>query len=114
MIRSIAVALSLGLAVPAWAEDTVPGRATELQEGAPAPYTGSLVDRERMGVILAKRVAAELERDALRLEVLDARAKQAAAEAAGGPSWGVLIGVTATALVVGVAGGVALVYAARR
>ena len=95
------------------APTTAPGRATELQEGAPAPYAGSLVDRERMGAIYAKRIAAELERDALRLSEQDARARQAAAEkerdsvkVGAGPSWGTLIGVGATALVVGLVLGV--------
>lgn len=93
-----------------------PGRAVELAEGQAAPYAGSLVDRERMGAIYAKRIAAELERDAVRLEVQDARARQAAAEserdrakASKGPSWGTLFGVAGSALVLGVAGGIAAV-----
>jgi hypothetical protein len=77
------------------------------------PYRGSLLDRQRVGTILAKRLAAESERDALRLEVQDARARQGQAEqerdaarAGQGPSWGTLIGVTGAALVLGIVGGV--------
>ncbi len=123
MSRCLAILLSLALvAAPilARAEEPQqpPGRATELAEGQAAPYAGSLVDRERMGAILAKRIAAELERDAMRLDLQQAQhdrdvaaQKAAEAESARGPSWGVLIGVTATALVIGIAGGVAATLA---
>lgn len=119
---ALAVALSLALAVPALAQDAgpppAPGRAVEIRacppyppdagECPPVPYSGSLVDRERMGAILSKRWAAEAERDALRLSEQDARARQQAAERErdSGVGWGVLIGVTGAALVVGVVLGV--------
>lgn len=113
----LSVALSLA---PALARaDAPPGRAVELQQcpaadgatpaaGCAVPYAGSLVDKERMGVILAKRIAAELERDALRLSEQDARARRDAAEQErdGRPSWGTLIGVTGAALVLGIVAGV--------
>lgn len=131
MTRALAVILALAVAAlpfSARAQDAgveaPPGRAVELEQcpaadgqvpdgGCSVPFKGSLVDRERMGAILAKRIAAEMERDAQRLLAQDAAAKQAAAElerdqvkAAKGPSWGVLIGVSATALVLGLVGGV--------
>lgn len=120
MIRGLTITLALALALPARAQDagatSPPGRAVDLQEGQPAPYAGALLDRERLQVIVAKRTAAELERDALRLEVQDARARQQAAEGERDSrvSWGAVLGVTGAALVLGVAGGVALVYAARK
>ena len=96
-----------------------PGRAVELQQcpaadgrvpdgGCAVPYSGSLVDKERMGVILAKRIAAELECDALRLSEQDARARRDAAERErdGRPSWGALVGVAGAALVLGLVAGV--------
>lgn len=121
-VRALAVilALSVALVPTARAQDAGtaehPGRAVDLKEGQPAPYAGALLDRPRLEVILARRTAAELERDALRLEVTDARARQQAAEGERGSrvSWGVLLGVTGAALVLGVVGGVALVYAARK
>lgn len=119
--RLLAIILALGLAMPAArAEDPAatrfvapaPGRAVELAEGQPAPYQGSLLDRERLQVILAKRVAAELERDALRLIEQDARALVAQAESR--PQWATLLAVGAGCLVAGLAGGVALVVWAKQ
>lgn len=123
MTRAIALLLALSVALaPAAARAqgtgaaSPPGRAVDLEAGQPAPYTGALLDRERVQAILAKRTAAELERDALRLEVQDARARQQAAEGERDArvSWGAVLGVTGAALVLGVVGGVALVYAAKK
>jgi hypothetical protein len=92
-----------------------PGRAVELEVGQPALYRGSLVDAERMAAILAKRRAAELETAALRLGLQDAQAARQAAEsrAAARPDWGTAVAVALGALVVGVAGGVALATVGR-
>jgi fatty acid desaturase len=112
---ALLLALALAIAPVLAHASEPPGRAVELQEGSAAPYTGALVDRERMGAILSKRIAAELERDALRLEVQDARARQAAAEQerSGRPSWGVVLGVGGAALVLGLVAGVVGVLAAQ-
>ena len=88
----------------------------EIRRSPGLPYRGTLVDRERMGAIYAKRIAAEMERDAQRLLAQDAAARQRAAEAErdaaqGRPSWGVLVGVTGAALVLGLVGGVAAALA---
>lgn len=120
-MRAIALTLALALVLaPALARaDDPPGRAVELAEGQLAPYTGSLVDRDRMAAILAKRRAAELLADARTLEAQQAQADRDAANARAAkaesrPAWAVVFAVGAGCLVAGVAGGVALVYAARK
>jgi hypothetical protein len=63
-----------------------------------------------MGAILAKRWAAEAERDALRLSEQDARAARdrAASERDQRASWGVVLGVGGGALAVGLVAGLVL------
>ena len=119
MTRLVAITLALalvsapGLARAQDAGTSPPGRSVDLEQGTPAPYTGALVDKERIGAILAKRVAAELEARALQLQVQEAASKRQDAEnraaaAESRPNIGVIIGATGGALVLGIVTGLVL------
>lgn len=138
MRRTLSVILALtvtALPVAVRAQDSAdagtppPGRAVELEQcpaadgtvpdgGCVVPFKGSLNDRERMGAIYAKRIAAELDRDALKVDLQqakherdEARVERDEIRASKPPSWGTFIGVVAGAVVVGLAGGIALTLA---
>lgn len=117
---SLVVALVLSMAIPVRAQDAgtpdPPGRSVELRAGDQAPWDGNLSDKERWAAVLAKRRAAEARADLLDLQLQDARASRDAAtsDRDSRVSWGVLVGVTGAALVLGLVGGVALVYAAKQ
>lgn len=113
-MRLLVAALVLALALPAQAADPV-----ELEAGQAAPFKGSLCDAACAGALATKRKAAEDEAARLGLELQAAKAAQGgaekrAADAEGRPDWGTLIGVTGAALVIGLAGGVALVLVAKQ
>jgi hypothetical protein len=110
---TVLLALALGLAPAVSRGDDPPGQSVELDAGAPAPFKGNLSDATRWAYVKSLRDRAEKERDAAVLEKADARARQsdaeaelAAVKASKPPNWGVLIGVTGAALVVGIALGV--------
>lgn len=117
MTRALAIALALGLALPARAADPVdlercPAADGKVPEGGcKIPFKGALCDDACAADIAKKRKAAEDEAKRLGLEVQAAQAAQGQADvrardAEGRPSWGTLIGVSGAALVVGIVAGV--------
>ena len=83
------------------------------------PYVGVLEDEERVDATLARRRTAELLATAAQFEAQQAQAERdvalaRAVAAESRPAWALVLAVGAGCLVVGLAGGVGLVYAARK
>ena len=121
-MRAPAAIVALALCLPMQARGDAPttqGRQQDLEVGEAAPFKGVLCDQACAADIKAKRVAADKLAEALRLTVQQAEhdrddAQSRATKAQSRPEWGTLIGVAGAALVIGLAGGVALVYAAKK
>jgi hypothetical protein len=93
-MRAIALALMVALAQAAWASPAMASPPVELRAGEPAPYAGSLCDRECAARLAARVQAAEDTRS----QCLEELAQQPSGApnlwlAAGGAVTGIIIGV---------------------
>lgn len=92
------------------------GRSVELRSGQPAPFDGALVDDAYSLIIRNRRRAAELAADKALQLVVEKDADLVACQAGGGSGWkpATVAAFVATALAVGVVGGVWLGATAAR
>lgn len=120
MTRALAAVLALSLALPASARAEVPasteGRMVDLRAGEAAPFDGALVDAARARVLLERRRAADLasEEAISRATACTGELAECQAGVGSGLKPATVAALVATALAVGVVGGVWLGATASR